>query len=758
MSGAGPASAAAQRVVFRTAVVFIIGWTVLLAGLLLAWPTSLDPAIDWSLLACLSVIVFTVLWARGRISGTSLFALITVASCSVLVLDAFVGAELPPLLPHLGWGALVGITTALVLDRRIWRRTLVIVSLGLLVLIAAVGVLASSFDLRITVLAPSTALIYGMIAGSIVDTVLAAGERDDAAASLAEAAAADATAASAAADESFRLSRMLHDGVVNTFGAIRWSGAETRLLRERCARDVRDIETHWAPNTADVESANLSDLVARAELAARLNSISLQVVHLGPVWNIPSTVLHAMSGALDEALQNASKHGGTTLAVLTVDFSSSIVRIALDDDGDGFNASPKADDQGGVARSIHERCERVGVSSEFQESELGGTRLTLEWRSPERKSELALNSEFALRSALTVLAMEVGLWLLLRLALDVPFDWSSAAVWWWFLIFALVGVGLVVGITSARRRFPLGLIPSAALVVMIAVISVVPPGGESDCVVPGLGIWQPLAAVTVILALMWLSTGFLWTGIALSTFVIGWAAQLVLVSADSGCSTPQVIFLIIYPLGVFALWLVRRFVERFGRDAQVSINSVRTSREATVEAISRREVRERIWRASVSGAVDLLRQISSGSRDPDSDEVREEAAIKESLLRNCIQLDGAHDPISSILLDVCETAAMRGVMVTVNYSPTPPPDASSLHGIEQVLRDLMSRATPPSATITSMPIGHGGAIVCSTAQEELAPEYEIEEATVRIDASSHDPATVAEISWNSSAAEGGTRA
>jgi len=412
-------------------------------------------------------------------------------------------------------------------------------------------------------------------------------------------------------------------------------------------------------------------------------------------------------------LVNTGKYAGSDLAVLRIESEINRLRITLDDFGPGFDEDAELRTEGGVANSIHERCTRAGVESSLNSSGSNGVRLELRWQAPQSSVE-AEREDFVLGSALAVATTEVVCWVIVRMVVGIPFDWDLAPWWWWLIMLILVCGGAMMGLISARRNFYITRPICVVIIGLVAVIAAVPSPMAGMCLEPGDGTWQALGATTVAITIAWLTPGFGWTAAAVVALIVGWASELFAVYMLYGCPTDRGLFLLIFPAGVLALWLIRRYVEAFGRNAQASLQEFQRIREADSDATSRQSVRQRIWDSAVVPSLPLLRDIADGRRDPLDPQVRAEAELRESLLRNCVQLDAGLEPVAGVILQACQQAADRQIGVAINYAQPPSASPQTLSKISETLKDFVAQTKPrQQLAITAIGIGSLGSITCS---------------------------------------------
>jgi signal transduction histidine kinase len=96
--------------------------------------------------------------------------------------------------------------------------------------------------------------------------------------------------------------------------------------------------------------------------------------------DIPAQVAEALTEALIQALDNASRHAKASKVSLTLNSpTQSSVAIELRDNGIGFRLNRIPKDRIGVQTSILKRVEAVGAKAIIESSPGSGTLVKLEW-------------------------------------------------------------------------------------------------------------------------------------------------------------------------------------------------------------------------------------------------------------------------------------------------------------------------------------------------------------------------------------------
>ena len=194
-------------------------------------------------------------------------------------------------------------------------------------------------------------IVLLLLVGAVVGYVVALARQ-------AETAYARAVELQAAAAERERLSRRVHDGVLQVLAlaARRSDDAELARLAAEQERSLRALLVR--PQEVGAEAPGETDLRALlpadggVELAAPATPVLL-----------PAAVAHELAAAVEEAVRNARQHGGGR-AWLLVEDEADAVTVSVRDDGPGIPPGrlEEAEGQGrlGVARSIRGRMADLG--------------------------------------------------------------------------------------------------------------------------------------------------------------------------------------------------------------------------------------------------------------------------------------------------------------------------------------------------------------------------------------------------------------
>ncbi|MDT7571580.1 MAG: hypothetical protein QOE05_1754 [Actinomycetota bacterium] len=196
--------------------------------------------------------------------------------------------------------------------------------------------------------ATADGIVLLLLGGGVVGYVVQLARR-------AERAVADAVQREAAATERERLSRKVHDGVLQALALVSRTSTDPELAGLAAEQEASLRRLVSAPALTAAGEADLSSLLPRrsaVELALPASPVLL-----------PAGVASELADAVQAAVDNALGHGGTRAWVLVED-EQSAVTVSVRDDGPGIEPGrlEEAERTGrmGVARSIRGRVNALG--------------------------------------------------------------------------------------------------------------------------------------------------------------------------------------------------------------------------------------------------------------------------------------------------------------------------------------------------------------------------------------------------------------
>jgi len=198
----------------------------------------------------------------------------------------------------------------------------------------------------------------------------------------------------AIADERNRLAREIHDGLAQALAlmVMQLADAEDKLgpawARARKPLDtVRELATSAlasARRSVGMLRPNASTGLLRAirhvaDIAGRYDTGAIDVRVTGTPFTLDATVEAELVGIAREAMTNAAKHSGATRLVLELAFTdASAVRLAVVDDGVGFDPDEQREDAYGLL-GMRERAARIGAALTLVTAPGGGTQIVAAW-------------------------------------------------------------------------------------------------------------------------------------------------------------------------------------------------------------------------------------------------------------------------------------------------------------------------------------------------------------------------------------------
>jgi signal transduction histidine kinase len=199
----------------------------------------------------------------------------------------------------------------------------------------------------------------------------------------------------ASAEERLRISRELHDGIVQSLGgvglqlqAIRAhlptaSGVVDRLdhvqrVIEHDQRELRGIVRELRPYDTRSGSAILNEELLRVRERFALEwglDVDLQMRTL---VDVPAQLAQELCRIVNEALSNAVRHGGATRAAVRIERTGDAIEVAISDNGRGFAFSGRYDlaaleKSGSGPLTLRERVKALGGTIAVQSSSSGAS-------------------------------------------------------------------------------------------------------------------------------------------------------------------------------------------------------------------------------------------------------------------------------------------------------------------------------------------------------------------------------------------------
>ncbi|RNI21130.1 hypothetical protein EFY87_12710 [Flexivirga caeni] len=463
-----------------------------------------------------------------------------------------------------------------------------------------------------------------------------------------------------AALESAEDRRILHDTVINTLGSVaagRGAVSARDLVRERCRSDVARVESRWAQRPTHAPVLNVDKWSVRYGVQVHYSGTPPEVL----VTVLPEAALQALDGAVGELVQNAAKHSGMTDVGVDAHVDEKQVTVTVHDGGVGFDGN--IEPGRGLATSVLARARDAGIDASIMTAPGQGVDARLRWQRPEHAE---LDPPETATSLADAVEERLGwVWTAAVTAVGVLIESANhpGRLTLAYPALALVAVGA--GLAWSARLWPGW---ARALVVVYLVLAapacfVLAFGGVDfgqSSVIP----WQAIAVTPTLILLrsnLHSRAGFWWAAAAVTTAVV---VTTVVLQYHAQPAAPVVVVGAMPPLFVVTFWyvvigVVRSLADR-GQEAARAATQARAESEAEMAiARGRRELID----GGLAKALELLRSIADGSRDPHASRVQQECSAHESYLRHTTLLDARMLWLGPWVIRAFAEARARGIQL-----------------------------------------------------------------------------------------------
>ena len=542
----------------------------------------------------------------------------------------------------------------------------------------------------------------------------------------------------AEAGEVARVSRVLHDTVLNTLGALRRGVAadDVAAMRARCADDLRELRRlRDTKFEATGDTGVAAEALAHA-LAARGGVLALDVAmhrRIAAPTTLPTAVADAVAGACAEALNNVATHSGVRAAQVDLRWDGALLEVSVHDDGCGWSGEPV--EGRGVADSILRRAADAGIEALVATAPGQGTTVTLVWRSetppssaPEERSETPPVSPEDLATArmLARVAVGAGGWITGLLAFLTAVYWGTTDPAPAVAALGILGLVLLTSwqVGIRHQRVPLSWVLAALLVVATFLVAALPARTAATCDQLAEAWWGLDGSIVVLLSLVLLTRGYWWCTAASAAMVLGALSLTVRdVPLVGDCADSLGVYAVAQLTIVVALVIFREAVLRqWSRAAAARARSEELRIDTDVRAATERARDARVD-SVIASTVPLLDTLASGRADPCAAGVRRRSTVAEGALRALITLGPADDWMREVLGEAVLAAFAQGsvleVMPSVREVPVPANDAAA--PMRALLAEVVARVPEGQSATAALVGGPQGCGLTLVAASRLGP-------------------------------------
>jgi len=425
--------------------------------------------------------------------------------------------------------------------------------------------------------------------------------------------------------------RIMHDTVVNTFGALtRLRGVGDEAIRDRCRRDLERLGAFQARTGAG--AAHVLKELDAVGLPVRWSGLTGDGLHRYESL-LPVGVLRALADCAAEGIRNATKHSGASEVFCTVSVIGQLFRLEVEDRGRGFLRH--AVNERGIAGSIMGRAKAVGIEAKLGSEPGRGTRLVLEYNMGREYESDPVDDTL---SGVTATERIAYWWACLTLGSGITaigYNFLAYRVAPVSVLFGVVLISLLTASTFAVRRFvaidPRWLETALLISIPLANILVLLGAERSpdDALFPSL-------MLTSLPALLYVLRG------SVGTFVLAAILQSMITAClavilSATHARVQIHSLVAWEIP--ALVMLGALFAFFGRFEKVGVQLAALQRRAAIshrEAVAQETdiaVREQWSASALQDSLSLLSDLADGTLRIDDDGVRERCAQEESALR-----------------------------------------------------------------------------------------------------------------------------
>ncbi|MGB3484111.1 MAG: hypothetical protein WBB07_18080 [Mycobacterium sp.] len=488
------------------------------------------------------------------------------------------------------------------------------------------------------------------------------------------------------AEAARRRSRMVHDTIVNTLGAIATAriASSDRLVAQRCAEDVQMTDVLGRSATplhpsmdAVLAHAGALDVDLESEGLAQLE----QHLSSEPSWRRREIV-----AILRETVTNVAKHAGVTQARLHYDARTYTVTVS--DDGTGMT------DVASLSGSLKTRADDARARVQITSGPDRGTAVELSIP-PLNDSPRGIFEAASARMATSIVAVMLTEFTVIGVVvLAFGGDWSSSAVTPPLLMWLVVAAVLMALLKNAgrARTLPFGVVAATyAAIVVMAIIYYLADDAGGVC-----GIKPPLAwsgdAVATIGAILVLVDGrarVVLPAVGLSATTV----MLALSGTGSDCVGTTMGLFATDLLVIGAFYVLRYQTLRLSKVAAAHYDNQIRRREELERLAAEKALDDDGFAATLEFSRGILQAVAEYPARAHEPRIRDAARLEESYLRALIGLPSEVVAASSkqSFVTAIDAARAAGVGISVHASPGVLDD-NSAGLIVSVVHDIITRS------------------------------------------------------------------
>lgn len=494
-------------------------------------------------------------------------------------------------------------------------------------------------------------------------------------------------------------SRVLHDTAINTLGAIANGGAGTsdaRRVVEQCESDIallRGLRSERRP----LDRADLLDIFSSPGLPILRSGLDDRALAQTALL-LPTRTIDGLVRAIGEAVTNATKHSGASQIEIDAATSAHSLTVTVKDLGVGFSA--EAPPGRGIDNSIRARARDFGFDAHILSNPGTGTTVTfvvqLGDSGTSGMSQRELDEDLPeMTSAL--LRRAASLWSLGVAIISIVLT-AIGGTNHYLALYPMIGVMLLAWFIARNAGRRVRRILPALLIVATCVIFFLSAAATAFGT-DGAVHWQALAPTGAFVMILASRPGRRTVRVS-SAVWIGVVAALALAALTESVAAAQIVLIAgCVGWGFAAMWSTfQAMVERLSGELAQSRLKAFTAR-LSLEADAAAQKSYRRWvDAGLDSAVDLLKAIADGSRDPHAASTQRDCGLEERYLRQLVQIGPELVYLGREMLPALLQARTKGIDFVLRLGTEDTPDDELARRIASVVLNGIA-ATPAGKTL-----------------------------------------------------------